>query len=60
MVVMMVVGTIYVVQVFLTLRLDDDISWSYFAVGAPLLIWMVLQFAGHVHEVSDTRRLVLR
>ncbi|CAM9586528.1 unnamed protein product [Scytosiphon promiscuus] len=41
-----------VFQVFLTLRLDDDISWSYFAVGAPLLIWMLLHFVGHLHEAT--------
>lgn len=40
-------------QIFLTLRLDDDIDWSYAAVGTPLLIWMGLQLFGHVYEVNE-------
>lgn len=39
-------------QIFLTMRLDDDIDWSYAAVGSPLLLWMGLQLLGHVYEVS--------
>eukprot|EP00903_Cladosiphon_okamuranus_P020638 g18948.t1 len=39
-------------QIFLTMRLDNDIDWSYAAVGSPLLIWMGLQLFGHAYEAT--------
>lgn len=39
-------------QIFLTLRLDDSISWSYAKVGSPLLIWMGLRLLVHFYEVE--------
>lgn len=41
-------------QIFLTMRLDDDIDWSYAVVGSPLLAWMGLQLLGHLYEARVT------
>ncbi|CBJ27545.1 Heat shock protein 40 like protein/ DnaJ domain containing protein [Ectocarpus siliculosus] len=39
-------------QVFLTMRLDDNIDWSYAVVGSPLLAWMGLTIVGHVYDAT--------
>lgn len=39
-------------QIFLTMRLDDDIDWTWAAVGSPLLVLMGLQLVGHLYEGS--------
>lgn len=41
-------------QIFLTLRLDDDMDWSFAAVLAPLLGWVFLTLLGHVYEVKSS------
>ena len=41
-------------QIFLTLRLDDDIDWSYAAVLTPLLAWVMLTVLAHVYEVNGS------
>ncbi|CAN0501087.1 unnamed protein product, partial [Laminaria digitata] len=30
-------------QIFMTMRLDEYITWSYASVGWPLLVWIGLQ-----------------
>lgn len=39
-------------QIFLTMRLDEYITWSYATVGCPLLVWIGLQLFGHIYEVT--------
>lgn len=44
-------------QIFLTLRLDKYITWSFASVGSPLLVWMGLVLLGHLYEVRNERCL---
>jgi len=44
--------TLVCAQVFLTLRLDGNIKWSYATVVAPLLAWTVLTLLADIYEVS--------
>lgn len=44
----------FFLQIFLTMRLDDDIDWTWAAVGSPLLVLMGLQLVGHLYEVCES------
>lgn len=41
-------------QVFLVLRLDRDIDWSWLKVMSPLLAWASLRMFGYVYKVWYT------